>query len=93
MIFSTGKLHEHISPSISTKQLFDLYQKIVGSDLWSSHYEGPNKVESPNSASSFVCEREFSLPCSSPASSLEPSTSGGSCNSLDSYRSLTTDVI
>nr|AGN54423.1 PFDEF [Physalis pubescens] len=39
MISSTGKLHEYISPSISTKQLFDLYQKTVGADLWNSHYE------------------------------------------------------
>ncbi|KAF3677467.1 Floral homeotic protein PMADS 1 [Capsicum annuum] len=39
MISSTGKLHEFISPSITTKQLFDLYQKTVGVDLWNSHYE------------------------------------------------------
>ncbi|XP_028803061.1 floral homeotic protein DEFICIENS [Neltuma alba] len=36
---STGKLHEYISPSISTKEFFDQYQKTVGIDLWSSHYE------------------------------------------------------
>ncbi|XP_060167267.1 uncharacterized protein LOC132598422 [Lycium barbarum] len=54
-------------------------------------WQGPKKVEKPRTASSFTCEKEFSLPCSSPASSLEPSISGGSCNSLDSYRSLTTD--
>ncbi|KAF7817614.1 Floral homeotic protein DEFICIENS [Senna tora] len=36
---STGKLHEYISPSITTKEFFDLYQKTVGTDLWSSHYE------------------------------------------------------
>ncbi|XP_059279034.1 floral homeotic protein PMADS 1 [Lycium ferocissimum] len=39
MISSTGKLHEFISPSITTKQLFDLYQKTVGVDLWNFHYE------------------------------------------------------
>lgn len=39
MVSSTGKLHEFISPSITTKQLFDLYQKTVGVDLWNSHYE------------------------------------------------------
>nr|ADU15474.1 AP3 [Actinidia eriantha] len=39
MISSTGKLHEYISPSVSTKQLFDQYQKTLGIDLWSSHYE------------------------------------------------------
>ncbi|MCD7459082.1 Floral homeotic protein PMADS 1 [Datura stramonium] len=39
MISSTGKLHEFISPSITTKQLFDLYQKTVGVDIWNSHYE------------------------------------------------------
>lgn len=54
-------------------------------------FQGQIKVENSKTACSFTCEREFSLPCSSLASSLEPSTSGGSCNSLDSYRSLTTD--
>ncbi|KAL0351808.1 UNVERIFIED_CONTAM: Floral homeotic protein DEFICIENS [Sesamum calycinum] len=39
MISSTQKLHEYISPSTSTKQVFDQYQKAVGVDLWSSHYE------------------------------------------------------
>ncbi|KAG5613401.1 hypothetical protein H5410_024682 [Solanum commersonii] len=39
MISSTGKLHEFISPSITTKQLFDLYQKTIGVDIWTSHYE------------------------------------------------------
>ncbi|KAJ8529593.1 hypothetical protein K7X08_036428 [Anisodus acutangulus] len=54
-------------------------------------WQGPKKVEKPKNGSSFTCEREFSLLCSSPASSLEPSISGGSCNSLDSYKSLATD--
>nr|AMM02684.1 floral homeotic protein APETALA3 [Vuralia turcica] len=39
MFSSTGKLHEYISPSTSTKQFFDQYQMTVGIDLWSSHYE------------------------------------------------------
>ncbi|NP_001234077.2 floral homeotic protein DEFICIENS [Solanum lycopersicum] len=39
MISSTGKLHEFISPSITTKQLFDLYQKTIGVDIWTTHYE------------------------------------------------------
>nr|AAS45966.1 deficiens [Mazus reptans] len=39
MISGTQKLHEYISPSISTKQVLDLYQKAVGADVWSSHYE------------------------------------------------------
>ncbi|KAF3446389.1 hypothetical protein FNV43_RR11568 [Rhamnella rubrinervis] len=39
MLSSTGKLHEFISPSTTTKQLFDQYQRISGVDLWSSHYE------------------------------------------------------
>nr|ASY97765.1 AP32 [Cercidiphyllum japonicum] len=36
---NTGKLHEYISPSTTTKQLFDEYQKTLKIDLWSSHYE------------------------------------------------------
>lgn len=39
MISSTQKLHEYISPTIATKQIFDEYQKIARVDLWSSHYE------------------------------------------------------
>ncbi|PIN10460.1 MADS box transcription factor [Handroanthus impetiginosus] len=39
MISSTQKLHEYISPSTTTKQVFDQYQKAVGVDLWSSYYE------------------------------------------------------
>ncbi|XP_011083640.1 floral homeotic protein DEFICIENS-like [Sesamum indicum] len=39
MISSTQKLHEYISPSTTTKQVFDQYQKAVAVDLWSSHYE------------------------------------------------------
>ncbi|GFQ03496.1 floral homeotic protein deficiens [Phtheirospermum japonicum] len=39
MISSTQKLHEYISPAITTKQLFDQYQKAVGVDLWICQYE------------------------------------------------------
>nr|AUT32391.1 AP3-like protein [Cornus canadensis] len=39
MFSSTNKLHEFISPSITTKELFDQYQHTMGIDLWSSHYE------------------------------------------------------
>nr|AAS45970.1 deficiens [Mazus reptans] len=39
MISSTQKLHEYISPSITTKQMFDQYQKIAQVDVWQPHYE------------------------------------------------------
>ncbi|KAL1534808.1 Floral homeotic protein [Salvia divinorum] len=39
MISSTQKLHEYISPTITTKQIVDEYQKTVRTDIWSSHYE------------------------------------------------------
>ncbi|XP_022774003.1 floral homeotic protein PMADS 1-like [Durio zibethinus] len=39
MFSSTGKLREFVSPNISTKTFFDLYQRTSGIDLWSSHYE------------------------------------------------------
>ncbi|XP_048335013.1 agamous-like MADS-box protein TM6 [Ziziphus jujuba] len=39
MFSSTGKFHEYISPSTSTKKIFDLYQKTSGIDLWQTHYE------------------------------------------------------
>ncbi|GLT39204.1 hypothetical protein SLA2020_134100 [Shorea laevis] len=39
MFSSTGKFHEFISPSITTKEFFYEYQKTAGVDLWSSHYE------------------------------------------------------
>ncbi|KHN45898.1 Floral homeotic protein DEFICIENS [Glycine soja] len=39
MFSSTGKLHQYISPSTSTKQFFDQYQMTLGVDLWNSHYE------------------------------------------------------
>ncbi|KAK4490291.1 hypothetical protein RD792_000958 [Penstemon davidsonii] len=39
MISTTQKLHQYISPSTTTKQLVDQYQKTVGVDIWDSHYE------------------------------------------------------
>ncbi|KAM1463548.1 hypothetical protein ACFXTO_043326 [Malus domestica] len=39
MVSSSGKVHEYISPSTTTKQLLDQYQKTLGIDIWSSHYE------------------------------------------------------
>ncbi|KAJ0527463.1 putative transcription factor MADS-type1 family [Helianthus annuus] len=42
MVSCTEKLHEYISPSITTKQFFDQYQKASGIDLWNSHYEVVN---------------------------------------------------
>ncbi|KAD3640720.1 hypothetical protein E3N88_29943 [Mikania micrantha] len=40
IIFSnTGKFHEYISPSTTTKKIYDMYQTTLGLDLWSSHYE------------------------------------------------------
>nr|XP_023911257.1 floral homeotic protein PMADS 1-like isoform X1 [Quercus suber]XP_023922130.1 floral homeotic protein PMADS 1-like isoform X1 [Quercus suber] len=39
MFSSTGKFHEYTSPSITTKKIYDQYQKALDTDLWSSHYE------------------------------------------------------
>ncbi|XP_039053400.1 agamous-like MADS-box protein TM6 isoform X3 [Hibiscus syriacus] len=39
MFSSTGKFQEFLSPNITTKGFFDLYQKTSGIDLWNSHYE------------------------------------------------------
>ncbi|GMI90672.1 APETALA 3 [Hibiscus trionum] len=39
MFSTTGKLHEFISPSATTKQIIDQYQKTLGIDIWSTHYE------------------------------------------------------
>ncbi|OAY60822.1 agamous-like MADS-box protein TM6 [Manihot esculenta] len=39
MFSNTGKFHEFISPTITTKKMFDQYQKALGIDLWSTHYE------------------------------------------------------
>ncbi|KAK6939402.1 Transcription factor, K-box [Dillenia turbinata] len=39
MFSGTGKMHEFISPSLTTKQVYDDYQKSMGMDLWKTHYE------------------------------------------------------
>ncbi|KAF5463047.1 hypothetical protein F2P56_018996 [Juglans regia] len=40
IMFSTSrKLHEYTSPNTTTKEIYDQYQKALGIDLWSSHYE------------------------------------------------------
>lgn len=39
MFSTTGKLHEFISPSTTTKQIIDQYQTTLGIDIWSTHYE------------------------------------------------------
>ncbi|KAH9662916.1 MADS transcription factor [Citrus sinensis] len=38
MVSNTGKFHEYISPTTTTKKMFDQYQKSLGVDLWSTHY-------------------------------------------------------
>ncbi|PON51997.1 MADS-box transcription factor [Parasponia andersonii] len=40
ILSGTGKLHEYISPSTTTKQVIDQYQRTTGIDLWSAQYEG-----------------------------------------------------
>ncbi|XP_075652509.1 agamous-like MADS-box protein AP3 isoform X1 [Castanea sativa] len=39
MVSSTGKVQEYVSPSTTTKQLIDEYQKAKETDIWSSNYE------------------------------------------------------
>ncbi|KAK4778680.1 hypothetical protein SAY86_006208 [Trapa natans] len=39
MISCNNKLHEYISPTTTTKEMIDEYQKTLGVDVWSSHYE------------------------------------------------------
>ncbi|KAF2312359.1 hypothetical protein GH714_034353 [Hevea brasiliensis] len=39
MFSNTGKFHEFISPTTTTKTMFDQYQNTLGIDLWSTHYE------------------------------------------------------
>ncbi|CAN1163493.1 Floral homeotic protein DEFICIENS [Linum perenne] len=39
MFSSTGKLHEFISPSATTKGMLDQYQRTLGVDIWTTHYE------------------------------------------------------
>ncbi|GAB4848504.1 Agamous-like MADS-box protein tm6 [Ancistrocladus abbreviatus] len=39
MFSSTDKMHEYVSPNITTKKMYDQYQKTLGVDIWSTHYE------------------------------------------------------
>ncbi|MED6123443.1 Floral homeotic protein [Stylosanthes scabra] len=40
MFSKNNKMHEYISPGLSTKKVIDQYQKTLGDvDLWHSHYE------------------------------------------------------
>ncbi|KAE8010568.1 hypothetical protein FH972_006931 [Carpinus fangiana] len=39
MLSSNDKLHEYTSPTTTTKNIYDLYQKSKDIDLWSSHFE------------------------------------------------------
>ncbi|KAL2497678.1 Floral homeotic protein APETALA 3 [Abeliophyllum distichum] len=39
MYSSTKKLHEYTSPNTTTKKIIDQYQRTLGVDLWSTHYE------------------------------------------------------
>ncbi|KAL6993478.1 Agamous-like MADS-box protein tm6 [Sarracenia purpurea var. burkii] len=39
MFSNTGKLHEYTSPTTAMKTIYDQYQKTLGIDLWSTHYE------------------------------------------------------
>ncbi|KAJ4963359.1 hypothetical protein NE237_023298 [Protea cynaroides] len=39
MFSSTGKFHEYISPTTTTKIIIDRYQQTAGVNLWQSHYE------------------------------------------------------
>ncbi|KAL9393974.1 hypothetical protein Peur_013259 [Populus x canadensis] len=39
MFSNTNKFHEYISPSTTTKKIYDQYQKALGIDLWSAQYE------------------------------------------------------
>lgn len=38
MFSNTGKFHEFVSPTTTTKKIFDQYQRTLGIDLWSTHY-------------------------------------------------------
>ncbi|KAB2609770.1 floral homeotic protein DEFICIENS-like [Pyrus ussuriensis x Pyrus communis] len=39
MLSNTSKMHEYISPTTTTKRMYDDYQKTMGVDLWRTHYE------------------------------------------------------
>ncbi|GMN35673.1 hypothetical protein TIFTF001_005444 [Ficus carica] len=39
ILSGTGKLHEYTSDSTSTKEIIDIYQRALRTDIWSSQYE------------------------------------------------------
>ncbi|KAJ8443640.1 hypothetical protein Cgig2_019622 [Carnegiea gigantea] len=39
MISCTNKLYQYLSPGADIKKMYDEYQKIMGVDLWATHYE------------------------------------------------------
>ncbi|KAK3413847.1 hypothetical protein EUGRSUZ_I02376 [Eucalyptus grandis] len=39
MLSGNKKLHEYISPTTTTKRMIDDYQKALGIDLWTTHYD------------------------------------------------------
>ncbi|KAK2990459.1 hypothetical protein RJ640_011207 [Escallonia rubra] len=39
MYSKTGKFHNYTSPTTTTKKILDEYQKTLGCDIWSTHYE------------------------------------------------------
>ncbi|KAM1062741.1 hypothetical protein ACFX2A_027587 [Malus domestica] len=39
MLSNTNKMHEYISPTTTTKSMYDDYQKTMGIDLWRTHEE------------------------------------------------------
>ncbi|KAK2996967.1 hypothetical protein RJ639_025746 [Escallonia herrerae] len=39
MYSKTGKFHHYTSPTTTTKKILDEYQKTLGCDIWSTHYE------------------------------------------------------
>ncbi|XP_031260734.1 agamous-like MADS-box protein TM6 [Pistacia vera] len=39
MFSNTGKFHEFVSSTTTTKNIFDQYQNTLGIDLWRTHYE------------------------------------------------------
>ncbi|XP_056169976.1 agamous-like MADS-box protein TM6 isoform X2 [Syzygium oleosum] len=39
MLSGNKKLHEYISPTTTTKRMIDDYQKALGVDLWTTHYD------------------------------------------------------
>nr|XP_016447821.1 PREDICTED: floral homeotic protein DEFICIENS-like [Nicotiana tabacum] len=39
MLSSTRKFHEYTSPNTTQKKMIDQYQRTLGVDIWSTHYE------------------------------------------------------